>query len=418
MDDRETVLSLQAEKTAPSHRKTRLLLSKKVLYTFVLVIISSAGLFGYLSFQSSQVREVIGLISQVESEAEQLRSTVPLNMAVPESAQSHVSVALRKHLLELNDVSVASQFEEPLKTLILQGGQFVEEVDKALMTGQANHRSAVQNISQSSSQNQFYTLKNDLLAYELWLSQMNLILMAVVSLSGVMMTLYAAKRADEVATAGVSTTEASITLRGEKVNAAVVVAMPAEEVSEAEKAIISELMTAIPEPVEPSAMCAEVSPVELTEVAYLQQEAIFDVQSILDSMDGDKESVIMLLEIFIEEHSGDGEHLKNCIEQSDVDKASLLIHSLKGVASNLGAASLRSISEHIEYALKNKQTVTSTDCTDLSLAIKNVVSAVEAYLVEERSVSEDSPDTAEEVKKCQFVEVNTNRDDNLAIQQE
>ncbi|MGF1757406.1 Hpt domain-containing protein [Photobacterium sagamiensis] len=418
MDDKETVLSLQAATTTPSHRKTRLLLSKKVLYTFILVIISSAGLFGYLSFQSAQVRDVIGLISQVESEAEQLRSTVTVNMAMPESTQSHASVALRKHLLELNDLSVASQFEDPLNNLILQGGLFAEKVDKALMTGQTTHQSAVQNVSQSSSPNQFYTLKNDLLAYDFWLSQMNLILMAVVSFAGVMVTLYAAKRADEIATAGVSTTEASITLRGEEVNTAVLVSMPAEEVSEAEKALISELMTATPELVETSAINEDTSQVKLAGKADLQSESIFDVQYILDNMNGDKESVMMLLEIFLEEHSGDGESLKNCIEQSDIDKASLLIHSLKGVASSLGAASLHSISEHIEYAFKHKQTVTNTDCTDLSLAIKNVVSAAEAYLAEERSVSVDSPDTAEDVKKCQFLEVNTNRDEGLAIQQE
>ncbi|MDX1303753.1 Hpt domain-containing protein [Photobacterium sp.] len=391
MDDRETVLSLQTEKTAASHRKIRLLLSKKVLYAFVLVIMSSAGLFGYLSFQSLQVRDVIGLISQVESEAEQLRSTVTVNMAVPVSAQRHVSEALRKHLLELNGVSVASQFEEPLKTLILQGRQFTEKVDKALMTGQVIPQSEVQNISLSSSPNQFYTLKNDLLAYDFWLSQMNLILMAVVSLSGVMVTLYAAKRADEVATAGVSTTEALITLRGEEVNTAIVVAMPVKEISEAEKALITELMTAIPQPAEPSEMGEDMSPVELTEKAYLQQEPIFDVQYILDNMDGDKESVIMLLDIFLEEHSGDGDLLKNCIEQSDFDKARLLMHSLKGVASNLGSPSLRSISERVEYGLKKKHTVTSTDCMALSLAIKQVVSAVEAYLEAERGLSVDSP---------------------------
>ncbi len=72
---------------------------------------------------------------------------------------------------------------------------------------------------------------------------------------------------------------------------------------------------------------------------------MLDTEQMLDSMDGDRESVVLLLDIFMKEHVGDAKRLSASLERGQYDEASLIAHSLKSVAGSFGAVRLRQRTE-------------------------------------------------------------------------
>ncbi len=102
-----------------------------------------------------------------------------------------------------------------------------------------------------------------------------------------------------------------------------------------------------------------------------------DIEYMLDTFEQDIDSVIMVLEVFLNDHQNDAEKIKKCFE-SDRELALRSAHSLKGVAGNLGATDLK------ETALRLEKTL--GDCTeapqelflklkdDLSLVVTEVLS--------------------------------------------
>jgi len=80
-------------------------------------------------------------------------------------------------------------------------------------------------------------------------------------------------------------------------------------------------------------------------------ESKIDIQQMLTSLNGDKESVKMLLKVFIEDHQNDGKNFKQLLN-TDLSAAMRTAHSLKGVAATIGAVELRAIAVEIEAKLK------------------------------------------------------------------
>ncbi|MGF1700558.1 Hpt domain-containing protein [Photobacterium makurazakiensis] len=121
----------------------------------------------------------------------------------------------------------------------------------------------------------------------------------------------------------------------------------------------------------------------VSDVNAQQAQAKIDVDFLLDSLDGDQETALMLLDIFIEEHAGDGQSFIKMVEQNEIDEQSLrLVHSLKGVSGSLGAAALNSLAADIETKLKQQQTVTRDESVRLDHVLTETVASAKEYLSE------------------------------------
>lgn len=114
---------------------------------------------------------------------------------------------------------------------------------------------------------------------------------------------------------------------------------------------------------------------------YSSEDTILDINSILESMDGDKESVVMLLEIFRDEYSAYGLRLRELIEGSQTEEALRLVHNLKEVAGSLGAPRLKIESERLEKSYQQQEPVTVNDADKLTEIVYLVVNAINEYLI-------------------------------------
>jgi len=114
---------------------------------------------------------------------------------------------------------------------------------------------------------------------------------------------------------------------------------------------------------------------------YSSEDTILDINSILESMNGDKESVVMLLEIFRDEYSAYGLRLRELIEGSQTEEALRLVHNLKEVAGSLGAPRLKIESERLEKSYQQQEPVTVNDADKLTEIVYLVVNAINEYLI-------------------------------------
>ncbi|HDM8229505.1 TPA: Hpt domain-containing protein [Vibrio campbellii] len=88
-------------------------------------------------------------------------------------------------------------------------------------------------------------------------------------------------------------------------------------------------------------------------------EPYIDIEKMLDSLSDDEDSVRMLLEVFIQDHTEDGAKLRVLVtEGKDKDQAQRITHSLKGVSGSIGAMPLHYISGDIEALIKQGERVT------------------------------------------------------------
>ncbi len=134
------------------------------------------------------------------------------------------------------------------------------------------------------------------------------------------------------------------------------------------------------------------------------EDTILDINYILESMSGDKESVVMLLEIFREEHAADGLRLRELIEGSQIEEALCLVHNLKGVAGSLGTSRLKVESERLEQNYQQQKSVTVDDAEKLIDIIYQVVNAINEYLIVEIKDSDDTPLNIEVKKTSSIVD--------------
>lgn len=114
------------------------------------------------------------------------------------------------------------------------------------------------------------------------------------------------------------------------------------------------------------------SPVSTTE--------LFDVSHILHCMDDDLDSVLMLLEIFVQEHNSDDIHFMDALEQGRLEDAARIVHSLKGVAGSIGSNALKNIAERLEIAIKQEDMIVEGDSIELGTILNDVVKTVQDYL--------------------------------------
>jgi HPt (histidine-containing phosphotransfer) domain-containing protein len=114
-------------------------------------------------------------------------------------------------------------------------------------------------------------------------------------------------------------------------------------------------------------------------VAGTSVESKIDIPQMLSSLNDDKESVKMLLRVFIEDHYEDCEKLQMQIS-SDLGAAMRTAHSLKGVAGTIGANELRIIAIDIEAKLKREEIPTDEEIQNLTKSLDETVKSAQFWL--------------------------------------
>ncbi|MBU2895483.1 Hpt domain-containing protein [Vibrio hepatarius] len=143
-----------------------------------------------------------------------------------------------------------------------------------------------------------------------------------------------------------------------------------EEPEEVEEHIIeSQEMESISE--------SETVPVINDEKAIDEPE--IDLEAMLESLGGDHESVCMLLQVFVDDHTGDAEKIADLLHSSP-EEALRKAHSLKGVGGNLGAPKLREAAGKVEQAIKDGTGSVSELLDELKIRLDKAIDEAQAFL--------------------------------------
>nr|WP_086938119.1 Hpt domain-containing protein [Thaumasiovibrio occultus] len=105
----------------------------------------------------------------------------------------------------------------------------------------------------------------------------------------------------------------------------------------------------------------------------------FDINLMLDTMDDDIDAVNMLLEVFITEHCHDDKRLKTLLANQEYTAAERIVHSIKSVAGNLGAAELNQTAARLESALKQDE-IDSALVEQFSVHLSLLIEEIQLHL--------------------------------------
>ena len=108
-----------------------------------------------------------------------------------------------------------------------------------------------------------------------------------------------------------------------------------------------------------------------------------DIEEMLETLDGDAESVELLLGVFVQDHADDYEKFKALLTK-DETSAGRVVHSLKGVAGSIKASRLAIIAASIEMTMKQSRAISEHDLNELEQAIKASVDSAVEYLDNQR----------------------------------
>ena len=128
----------------------------------------------------------------------------------------------------------------------------------------------------------------------------------------------------------------------------------------------------------------EPTPVEEKHIASVtDSKPAIDIEDMLETLDGDAESVELLLGVFVQDHAGDYEKFKSLLTK-DETSAARIVHSLKGVAGSIKASRLAIIAASIEMTMKQSRAISEHDLEELEQAIKASVDSAHEYLDSQR----------------------------------
>ncbi len=145
------------------------------------------------------------------------------------------------------------------------------------------------------------------------------------------------------------------------------------------------------QPKQPLQTMDTVSQPDLQEAALTERHAAsvtdskpaIDIEDMLETLDGDAESVELLLGVFVQDHANDFEKFKALLTK-DETSAARIVHSLKGVAGSIKASRLAIIAASIEMTMKQSRAISEHDLTELEQAIRASVDSAVEYLDNQR----------------------------------
>ncbi|MGR5559798.1 Hpt domain-containing protein [Vibrio fortis] len=142
----------------------------------------------------------------------------------------------------------------------------------------------------------------------------------------------------------------------------------------------------------PSSLVGDSAVVDMDNVVPLQQKEestasvdldddkpVIDIDEMLETLDGDHESVVLLLNVFVEDHANDFNKFME-LKTDDEVTATRVVHSLKGVAGSIKASRLAAISTSVEAKMKQSKPIEDSDLQELELAIGATVEAARDHL--------------------------------------
>ncbi|MGR5298141.1 Hpt domain-containing protein [Vibrio mediterranei] len=109
-------------------------------------------------------------------------------------------------------------------------------------------------------------------------------------------------------------------------------------------------------------------------------EAI-DFSKMLNTLDGDRESMLLLLGVFVSEHAQDAERLQQHLT-NDIEQATRIAHTLKGVSGSIFADELRNVATVAEKSLKESQTLSETVLAELDNNLQQAIVSAQAYIAQ------------------------------------
>ena len=107
-----------------------------------------------------------------------------------------------------------------------------------------------------------------------------------------------------------------------------------------------------------------------------------DLDGMLDSLGNDYESVCMLLQVFVDDHTGDAELIAQLLNDAP-EEALRKAHSLKGVGGNLGALKLRESAGKVEQAIKDDIGSVSGLLEELKARLDKAILEAQTFLNEQ-----------------------------------
>ncbi|EDL55115.1 hypothetical protein VSAK1_03544 [Vibrio mediterranei AK1] len=156
-----------------------------------------------------------------------------------------------------------------------------------------------------------------------------------------------------------------------------------QHISEHELALAVEIESqAVPN--QPKNALNEETEVETEQQAPAQRkessEAI-DFSKMLNTLDGDRESMLLLLGVFVSEHAQDAERLQQHLTD-DIEQATRIAHTLKGVSGSIFADELRNVATVAEKSLKESQTLSETVLSELDNNLQQAIVSAQAYIAQ------------------------------------
>ena len=119
-------------------------------------------------------------------------------------------------------------------------------------------------------------------------------------------------------------------------------------------------------------------------VPVLNDEQVIDLEAMLESLGGDHESVCMLLQVFVDDHTGDAEKIAELLDDSP-EEALRKAHSLKGVGGNLGAVKLREAAGKVEQVIKDGTGSVSELLDELKLRLDKAIDEAQEFLNQQQN---------------------------------
>ncbi|WGW01311.1 Hpt domain-containing protein [Vibrio sp. YMD68] len=104
-----------------------------------------------------------------------------------------------------------------------------------------------------------------------------------------------------------------------------------------------------------------------------------NIDHMLHSLNGDNESVLLLLDVFVQDHQTNAQDIRET-QEADIEHAMRIAHSLKGVAGNLGVLGLKDIATDIETDLKQGTRVSDEKLERLAIALSSAVGSARDYI--------------------------------------
>jgi HPt (histidine-containing phosphotransfer) domain-containing protein len=102
----------------------------------------------------------------------------------------------------------------------------------------------------------------------------------------------------------------------------------------------------------------------------------------LNTLDGDKEAMLLLLGVFVSEHRQDANKLRTLVE-SDIDQATRVAHTLKGVSGSIFAEQLRQTAITAELQLKQNQAIEPEAIENLEQHLNQAIVSAEDYITKQ-----------------------------------